>query len=105
MNFLTPDACVCGYPSATLKRLGALKLGERMTTRENAALERYKKRGFTFAGAELHDELDLWDVLFFGEQTILAVDFRKETGSRPGWLPIAPTTRGWLPHHTNPSEM
>lgn len=96
MNFLTPQGAVCGFPSATLKRQGALKV-EPLSNREDRSVDRYRRRGFTFHGEELRRELDMWDYNFFGEQRLLAVDFRLEFDDVHCSLPIMRTNRGWLP--------
>lgn len=93
-NFLTPDGCVCSAPSATLQRRGAIRV-DPLSIREDAALEEYERRGFTFSPTYRND-LDLWDYLFFGEQRLLALDFRTAVDESPRRLPITRTDRGWI---------
>lgn len=95
MNFITPDGFVCGFPSATLERRGALRL-EPLTGREDAALERYRSRGFDFDAEGLRESLDMWDYIFFGERVLLSMDFRVEFGAVRRGLPLKATARGWL---------
>ncbi len=99
MNFLTPDACVCGYPSITFQRFGILKLGS-LRVRDKAALAKYEGRGFSVAGCEWRDVLDMWDYLFFGERNAMVLEFRKHDGAKAS-LPIRRTTRGWVPAFNN----
>ena len=99
MNFITPKGAVCGFPSATLRRIGALKRGK-LTDREDHSRSRYQERGFTFDTADAGEALGFWDVLFFGELQVLAVDFRSDYNAEPCPLPINRTGRGWLPNHT-----
>ncbi len=94
MNFITPDCCVCGFPSATLLRLGTLKL-ESPGGWERAVRTRYESRGFTFDGS-LRNVLDMWDYMFFGEQDLLALDFREDLNAPRAVMPLRPTRRGWL---------
>lgn len=95
MNFLTPDGCVCAFPSATLSRQGAVKL-EPLTLKEEHAMKRYTERGYTFGGDILRDQLDSWDYIFFGEPHLLAIDFRKKVEHTRPYYPVRPTRRGWL---------
>ena len=97
MNFLTTRGGTCGFPSATLERVGALKRLP-LSSKETASRDAYVARGFTFASSELHDILELWDVLFFGERRVLAVDFRTDITAPQSMLPIIHTNRGWLPN-------
>ncbi len=95
MNFLTPDGCVCAFPSATLARQGAVKV-EPLTLKEEHAQRRYTQRGYTFGDDLLREELDSWDYIFFGEPHLLAVDFRKKFSYTRPYYPVMPTRRGWL---------
>ncbi len=95
MNFITPDSCLCGFPSATLVHRGTLKL-EPPGGWERAVRRRYESRGFTFDGS-LRDALDMWDYMFFGEQNLLALDFRNDFAEPRALMPLRTTVRGWLP--------
>ncbi len=96
MNFITPDACVCGYPSATLLRLGTLGIDE-SSLQQRIILERYRARGFNFADGEaLRNALDMWDSVFFGQLKLLAMDFRDTIDAPRRRIPILCTVRGWL---------
>lgn len=97
MNFLTPHACVCGYPSATLERIGVLKQGP-LRVRDNTAVAKYRdRRDFYFVGNEWRSALDMWDHLFFGERNLIALDYRISPGTGSAALPIQFTARGWVP--------
>ena len=97
MNFITPRACVCGYPSATLERVGVLKQG-RLRVRDKAAIAKYRDdRAFYFVGDEWRNTLEMWDHLFFGERDLLALDYRISPGADRADLPIKFTARGWVP--------
>ncbi len=96
MNFITPDACVCGFPTATLDRVGVLK-GTRLSYWEEAEFKKYRQRGFRFDTEPLRQALDMWDFIFFGERDILAIDFRPELSDPQRRLPIRCTRRGWIP--------
>lgn len=96
-NFLTPDGCLCAFPSGTLDMRGATKLDPLMS-RELETLAVYEERGFVFGGEELRRELDVWDYIFFGQRQLLAVDFRRNLGARRHKLPVFQTERGWVPN-------
>lgn len=96
MNFLTPDACVCGFPSATFNHAGVLKLGA-MRERDAQAVRVYEGRGYTFRGDEMRELLDMWEYLFFGERNALVCDFRVDVHGTTPPLPIRRTSRGWVP--------
>ncbi len=98
MNFLTPDGCVCGFPSATLSRLGVLRMAA-PSLRDRLAVIKYEKRGFDFQADDLRDLLDMWDYLFFGQRNLLAMDFRVNLADDKAVLPILYTLRGWVPNH------
>ncbi len=95
MNFLTPDACVCGFPSITFRRSGLLRY-YRWSQRDQSYRRLYQERGFLFEGDDLHNTLDPWHMSFFGERTILAVDFRHDITGPVHKLPIKDTDRGWV---------
>ncbi len=95
MNFLTPDGCVCGCPSGTLRRQAVVKL-EPLNDREQRARQRYERRGYTFGETPLRNDLDTWDYIFFGEHQLLALDFRKKFNLPRPYYPIKATRRGWL---------
>ena len=99
MNFLTPRGAVCGFPSTTPRRVGALKRGK-LTDRESHSCSIYQKRGFTFESADAGEALGFWDVLFFGELQVLVADFRTQYDQPRCPLPIKRTIRGWLPDET-----
>lgn len=97
MNFITPTACVCAYPSATLARTGVLKQGK-LRPRDRAAIAKYEdERGFFFVGDEWRDAVDMWDYLFFGERNLLALDYRVSPSEPRADLPVTHTPRGWVP--------
>ena len=94
-NFITPDRCVCAFPTGTLSRRGAPRV-EPLCLREQAALEEYERRGFVI-DKSMRDELDVWEYMFFGEQALLHMSFRKSANESDGVpLPIRQTTRGWV---------
>ncbi len=94
MNFITPDSCVCGFPSATLARAGTLKL-EPPRDQNRAVRTRYEEHGFSFHES-LRRTLDVWDYVFFGEQRLLAIKFHGDIAATPTSMPIRQTSRGWL---------
>ena len=96
-NFLTPDACLCGFPSGTLQKQGITKL-DALTSRELGALDVYEGRGFVFGGDELRHTLDVWDYIFFGQRQLLAVDFRRDANAPRHKLPVFETEQGWIPN-------
>ena len=94
-NFITPDHCVCAFPTATLRRRGAPRV-EPLCMREEAALHVYETRGF-LTHEDFRDQLDLWEYIFFGERTLLAITFRQAVSANDTHiLPIACTPRGWV---------
>ncbi|RDX53626.1 hypothetical protein OH76DRAFT_1479427 [Lentinus brumalis] len=95
MNFIAPDSCFCGFPTATLVHMGTLKV-ESPGGWERAVRARYESRGFTFDGS-LRSALDMWDYMFFGEQNLLALDFRDNFDASRAVMPLQRTVRGWLP--------
>lgn len=95
-NFLTPDACVCGFPSATLQRSAVTRLYQPLSLRECTALEQYTQRGFAFDQDGLRSTLDPWDYMFVGEKRLLALYFREHPREPVGRLPIRHTPRGWI---------
>ncbi len=97
MNFLTPDGCVCGFPTATLDRVGVLK-GTRLSECEQAEFKKYRRRGFRFDTTPLRQALDMWDFVFFGERDVLFTDFRFNVSEPQPTLPIRRTVRGWVPN-------
>ncbi len=96
INFITPDAYVCGFPHATLSRLGVLKQGA-LRRRDKAAIAKYEQRGYSFLGQEWREMADTWDYLFFGQRNALVVDFRLYFQDNMAVLPIKRTSRGWVP--------
>ncbi len=96
MNFMTPNAYVCGYPVLTLDRLGILKHGK-LRPRDKAAIAKYEGRGYHFIGEEWRDMMDTWDYLFFGQREALVIDFRLRIHDPTAVLPIKKTSRGWVP--------
>lgn len=95
MNFLTPQACVCGYPSATLQGVGIMKRAP-IRRRDNAAKDKYISREFRFVGEEHRDQVDMWDHLFFGERSLVEIDFRTSPEDPRALLPLKYTSRGWV---------
>ena len=93
-NFITPDGCVCGFPSATLALRGAPRV-EPLSLREQAALDVYRRRGFTIE-KDIREEIDLWEYMFFGEDRLLAMTFRRSLHDASAPLPIRRTNRGWI---------
>ncbi len=93
MNFLRPDACMCGFPLTTLEGIGALKAS--MSRRDAIAAAKYIARGFTLAvNSPLHDD-DYWEDAFFGSRSALAMPYRRHpTDSKPPF-PVVHTDRGW----------
>ncbi|KAI0745599.1 hypothetical protein C8Q76DRAFT_789967 [Earliella scabrosa] len=47
VNVVTPNECVCGYPSQTFSKEGALQLST-LTEKEEAAKAKYEDQGFRF---------------------------------------------------------
>ena len=98
MNFITPRACVCGFPSATMQRIGVLKQGL-LRPRDHVAIAKYRdERGFYFVGDQWRKALDMWDHLFFGERDLIAIDYRVSPSDEVPTLPIRYTVRGWVPN-------
>ena len=95
INFITPDACVCGCPTATLRRKGAFRISTR-TAHKSATVQHYIDQGFMFHDYHLAETLDMWDYVFFGERCLLAMDFRLSYDSAPRPIPIQFTPRGWV---------
>ena len=96
MNFLTPRGGSCGFPSGTLRRLAAV-CRQALTTREKRGRDIYTERNFVFGCAQTREVLRVWDVLFFGEPKVLAVDFGTDPAAPRRPLPVRPAPRGWLP--------
>ena len=97
MNFLTPRGGACGFPVGTLNYLGALKK-EPLTSREDHSRQLYERHGFLFGSDNVREALGIWDVLFFGQPRLLAVDFRTDLALAECTLPIIRRRRGWLPN-------
>ncbi len=68
INFVTPDAYVCGFPHATLSRLGVLKQGP-LGRRDKLAIAKYEQRGYHFLGQEWREMVDTWDYFFLVSAT------------------------------------
>ena len=96
MNFLTPRGGACGFPVGTLHRVGALKK-EPLTGREQHSRELYERHGFLFGSDNVREALGAWEVLFFGQPRLLAIDFRTDLTVAQCPLPITRRKRGWLP--------
>ncbi len=94
MNFLRPNACVCGYPDTTLARRGMFK--PRITERDNKAVQKYEKRQFTFTRETWRRGAEMWDGLFFGCRRAMVTSFRLAVGDEQPKLPIVSTDRGWI---------
>ena len=64
--------------------------------RKAEIMEEYERRGFVI-DRSMRDELDVWEYMFFGEQALLHMSFRKSANESDGVpLPIRQTTRGWV---------
>ena len=97
-NFITPDGCVCSFPTGTLALRGAPRV-EPLCSREEAALVKYSQRGFHI-DETVRDELDVWEYMFFGEQRLLAMSFRPAVEHEErSPLPIRQEARGWITDH------
>ncbi len=94
MNFLRPDACVCGYPKTTLARVGLLKPG--LTPRDMKAMQKYERRGFQLVEDGWQDGADYWDSLFFGRRKTMVTPFRVDLREEYPRLPLALTECGRL---------
>lgn len=100
INFLTPDACVCAFPSATLERRGLTRVHP-LNRRERLAMDRQVERGFSFdESEEQRRELDVWEYIFLGEQRLLSLDFRSSVEDQQALLPVRRTSRGWISNDT-----
>ena len=102
VNFLTPNAAVCGYPRDTLSHRGLVREGW-MSISSMHAWDKYNARGFTFAvvsewGTRAHDDPDV----HFVPGNLLTIDFRNPSQTAPLTLPVQQLTDGWVAKHPSP---
>ena len=98
MNFMTPDACYCGFPHGTLQRKGLIK-NTPLRERDEAAIHKYEARNFTLARDEwtaAPDDPSIWDRDYFGDVALLWADFRWTAAPDNTHIsPIRRAPRGW----------
>ncbi|KAI0710063.1 hypothetical protein C8Q76DRAFT_695189 [Earliella scabrosa] len=100
-NFICPEGAGCGFPDLTMVHTGVLKAGE-LTKKDEAAVQKYERRGFTFINAPWWYGMDddiRWERNFFGDKKPAIVDFRTSPTVKAPRLPIFYTRHGWRIHH------
>ncbi|KAI0709398.1 hypothetical protein C8Q76DRAFT_799407 [Earliella scabrosa] len=97
MNFITPDACACGFPTATLARTGAFR-GNPAFEKDALAKAKYDLRGFNFVGGRQSRYIadpSTWDFDYFGDINAMILGFRLQPKDSLGACPVIRTKRGW----------
>ena len=94
MNFLLPDAYVCGFPTTTLSRIAMLKPD--LAPHDDKAVAKYALRNFEMTTTRWRDGVDFWDTLFFGRPKAMVYPFHLHPCDPHPSIPITHTDRGWL---------
>lgn len=97
MNMITPDGCLCGYPSRMMIREGVTR-GSLLTPKEEVAAEKYRGRGFRVEKKdwwEVMDDPANWTLDYFGDVSALGLTFRLRVEDGVLSFPLIHTKRGW----------
>ena len=94
MNFLRPDACVCGVPLDTLDARGTF--ASKVPVRNRKAIAKYEARGFVLRPRKVDWEKEISESAFFGNPRPLVYSFKPGLAATLPRLPIRRTERGWI---------
>ena len=94
MNFLRPDACVCGVPLDTLDGRGTF--GSKVSPRNRNAIAKYEARGFVLRPRDVDWDREISENAFFGSRRALVYSFKPGLAASLPRLPIRRTERGWI---------
>ncbi|KAI0698721.1 hypothetical protein C8Q76DRAFT_698164 [Earliella scabrosa] len=97
MNVVTPDGCVCGYPTYTLQGKGLVR-GGLLTDKERAAMAKYENRGFQLTQRDWWQVMEgpsNWTMDYFGDITALGASFKNAVTDPYPSFPLVNTRRGW----------
>lgn len=107
MNIVTPDGCLCGYPAQTMNGDGITR-GAMLTQKEEAAVEKYRRRGFKLLTKDWWETMDdpaNWTLDYFGDVSAMGLTFRLHANDDVLPFPVIRTQRGWWVNNPFPARL